>query len=197
VIQKILPRDENQRNFEKESKNDTETKLISEYIFAIIIFSISFYSIYSNWGENSITDPNPTLSSYYQEELSKKELSKLTKTQKIDYRQKRLNDINEYIEIKAKWDKKYENEDISSFYFFSLGYVLPLIIGVVIFVCLSLFLLCIFFGAYLVFWPLGYSFIRLQSRRDLYKILENKFIYPIVAIIFIISIFLTFVYIKK
>jgi hypothetical protein len=188
VIQKILPRDENQRNFEKESKNDTETKLISEYIFAIIIFSISFYSIYSNWGENSITDPNPTLSSYYQEELSKKELSKLTKTQKIDYRQKRLNDINEYIEIKAKWDKKYENEDISSFYFFSLGYVLPLIIGVVIFVCLSLFLLCIFFGAYLVFWPLGYSFNRLQSRRDLYKILENKFIYPIVAIIFIISI---------
>ena len=190
VIQKILPRDENQRNFEKESKNDTETKLISEYIFAIIIFSMTFYSIYSSWGENSITDINPSYSFHFQEELSKKELSKLTDSQKIDYHQKRLYDINEYFEIKAKWDKKYENEDISSFYFFSLGYVLPLIIGVVIFL---LFGLSVLFLIYLALLPLGYSISKFYPQRELIKVLKKKFVYPIVIILFFTGVVINFI----
>jgi hypothetical protein len=186
LLQKILPITENIRVFDDRKNNGV--KLIGEYIAAILFFSITFYFIYSEWGENSLSNPFPNAETYILKDLSKKELNNLTSAEQFEYEQKQLKSRKEYEIVSKKWELKFANEQIPFYYFLSLGYVFPLITGVVTFVCLSLFGLFIFFTAYLVFWPLGYSFNRLQSRRDLYKILENKFTYPIITILFIISI---------
>ena len=181
--EKVFYKNESNRIFDTNKDND-EAKLFSNYIVAVVIFSLCFYSIYSNWGENSITDPNPSNSIYFEGELSKKELSRLTKKQEYEYKHKRLIDKNEYNEIKAKWDKKYENENISSFYFFSQGYVLPLLTGSLVVGGFLLFGLSVLFLMYLALLPLGYSISKFYNRRELIKVLKKKFVYPIVIILF-------------
>jgi hypothetical protein len=193
VNKKILPFDKNNRIFEKERKNDNVTKLISEYFFAIIIFSFCFYSIYSSWGNNSISDPNPSYSKYCPEELSEKELSELTKAKSLEYSLNRLKQINEYIEVKNKWDEKYKNEQVSPFYFFSLGYIFPIVLGGAIVIIFALFGLIILFLAYLMFWPFGYYMFKIGVERDLRKVLNKKYFYPLVIFAFITSVCINFI----
>lgn len=189
--EKIMPTQEIARIFDEEKKNDK--KLISEYFFAIIIFSFCFYSIYSNWGNNSISDPNPSNSIYYEGELSEKELARLTNKQEDEYKHKRSNDKNEYKEIKAQWDKKYKNEQISPYYFFSLGYIFPIVIGGAIVIIFALFGLIILFLAYLMFWPFGYYMFKIGLERDLRKVLNKKYFYPLVIFAFITSVCINFI----
>jgi hypothetical protein len=186
-IDKILPKEK--RIFETERKKDNLVKMVSEYLFAIIIFSVCFYSIHSNWGKNSISDPFPIPHELLKEELSEKVLAKLTSRQEDDYYQKRLKQLNEFSESWAKWEEKYKNEQIPPYFFISLGYVLPLIIGVAIFVCLLLFVLIIILLGYINFWLIGYSYNRFKSRRELNKVLKKKYIYPVVSLLFILSVF--------
>ena len=138
---KIIYENANNRMFVSDKKN--ASKLISEYILSVIIFFLSFYSIYSSWGENSITDPYPQYCI-----------------------------------------EKYASEQISSSYFFSLGYILPLLTGSLVVGGLLLFGLLVLFLMYLALLPLGYSISKLIDQRELIKVLKKKFVYPIVIIIF-------------
>ena len=123
ALQKILTGTKNIRVFEKkETKANNSLKLIWEYIIAIFIFFIASYFIFSSWGENRLTDPIP-LGQLYKAD-SKMEFEKWE------------------TDIK-KWEIKHDKEQIYPHYFFSLGYIVPVILGLVV-LTFSLFSLLIF-----------------------------------------------------
>ena len=88
----------------------------------LFIFFIASYFIFSSWGENSLTDPYP-LGQLYKAD-SKMEFEKWE------------------TDIK-KWEIKHDKEQIYPHYFFSLGYIVPVIFGLVVFT-FSIFSLLIF-----------------------------------------------------
>jgi hypothetical protein len=142
ILQKIQPNTENIRVYDYIKNNDV--KLIGEYIVAILIFSITFYFIFSTWGDNSLSNPYPNAETYY----------------------------------------------YYYYYYLSLGYILPVILGFTIFVALSLLSIILLFLAYLLFWPVGYSIYKLSSKRDLNRMLDQKYIYPLIFLLFTCSLVL-------
>jgi hypothetical protein len=190
ILQKILPNTENIRVFDDRKYNGE--KLIGEYIAAILIFSITFCFIFSTWGDNSLSNPFPNAETYILKDLSKKELNKLTSAEQFEYEQKQLKSLKEYEIVSKKWNLKFANEQIPFYYFFSLGYILPVILGFTIFVGLSLLSIILLFLAYLLFWPVGYSIYKLSSKRDLNRMLYQKYIYPLISLFFITSLALNF-----
>ena len=166
------------RIFDTNGKNGKS--LINEYSLAVSFFIICFYSVYSTWGENSITDSDP-----YSQYIAQLALLK----EKHEF----LEAAIEFNEANQLWEQKYKNEKISSFYFFSLGYVLPLLIVSIVYGGIALFGFLVAFLVYLVFWPVVNVENRLSNQRELNKVLKKKLIYPLVIILFLIGVIANYI----